>query len=243
MGFRNQSRCLQDGPTTRDDGETHRMTDVQQDIDTRVTAERTALLGVLDGLDEAGWRTPSLCAGWSVRDLVVHVLMAYELSLPRFAVLMLRARFDFDRLADRWARGDTRSPAEVASALRATADRRFGVPGAPVEAPLSHLVVHAQDAYRPLGVTSPSDPDSVRIVLDQLTGPWGRGQLRSEVLDGLAFSATDTDWRLGEGSQVRGPAAALASTLVGRTAALEDLTGDGVAVLRGRLARSPVSPR
>jgi uncharacterized protein (TIGR03083 family) len=218
-----------------DDEESTRMTDIRQDIDARVTAERTALLAVLEGLDDAAWRTPSLCAGWSVRDLVVHVLMAYELSLPRFAVMMLRARFDFDRVADRWARGDTRSPAEVSRALRATAGRRFVVPGAPAEAPLSHLVLHAQDVYRPLGVTSPTDPGSARIVLDQLTGPWGRGQLASGVLDGLAFSATDTDWRLGEGAAVRGPAAALLTTLAGRTAALGDLAGEGVPTLRDRL--------
>jgi uncharacterized protein (TIGR03083 family) len=211
------------------------MTDIRQDIDTRVAVERTALLAVLRGLDDVAWRTPSLCAGWTVRDLVVHLLMAYELSLPRFAGMMLRARFDFDRVADRWARGDTRSPAEVTQALHATAGRRFAVPGAPPEAPLSHLVVHAQDVYRPLGVASPTDPGSARIALDQLTGPWGRGQLVSGVLDGLAFSATDTDWHQGEGAEVRGPAAALLSTLAGRTAALGDLAGDGVPTLRGRL--------
>jgi hypothetical protein len=35
--------------------------------------------------------------------------------------------------------------------LRATEQQRFAVPGAPAEAPLSHLVIHAQDVYRPLG--------------------------------------------------------------------------------------------
>ncbi len=89
------------------------MTDLRHDIDERVRAERTRLLSVLEPLDAQRWATPSLCAGWTVRDLVVHLLMPYELSVPRFLLLMLRARFAFDRAADRWARRDRRFPAEV----------------------------------------------------------------------------------------------------------------------------------
>jgi uncharacterized protein (TIGR03083 family) len=214
------------------------MTLTGSDVDARVATERGRLLEVLDGLDPGQWRSPSACAGWSVRDLVVHLLMPYEVSTARFALMMLRARFDFDRAADRWATGDTRSPAEVAAALRATEHRRFNVPGAPAEAPLSHLVIHAEDVYRPLGVPSPTDPEDAGIVLRQLTGPRGRGSLPAGLLDGLAFSATDTTWHHGEGPEVRGPATALLTTLSGRLAALPDLTGDGVGQLRRRLTGS-----
>jgi hypothetical protein len=51
----------------------------------------------------------------------------------------------------------------------------------------------------------------------------------------LAFSATDTDWRHGEGPEVSGPATALLTTIAGRTAALPELAGDGVAEMRARL--------
>ncbi|WP_456848185.1 maleylpyruvate isomerase family mycothiol-dependent enzyme [Geodermatophilus sp. SYSU D00742] len=204
-------------------------------MDVRVHTERTRLLRVLDGLDEEQWDTPSLCAGWTVRDLVVHVLMPYELSAPRFLLMMLRAKFDFDRAADRWAATDTRRPAEVVAGLRGTQHRTFSVPGAPVEAPLSHLVIHAQDVYRPLGVPSPTDPENARIALEQLTSPRARGSLPPGILDGLAFSATDIDWRFGEGAQVSGPATALLTTLSGRTAAVPELAGAGVPDVRARL--------
>ncbi len=132
-----------------------RVTGTRDDVDVRVGRERARLLSVLEELDDAGWRTPSLCAGWSVRDLAVHLLMPYELSMPRFLALMARSRFSFDRTADRWARSDRRSPAEVVAALRDTGHRTFQAgPGAPPEAPLSHLVIHAEDVYRPLGVPS-----------------------------------------------------------------------------------------
>ena len=211
------------------------MTRTQQDVDERVRVERDRLLGVLEGLDEQQWRTPSLCAGWSVRELVVHLCMPYELSVPRFLTLMLRARFDFDRAADRWATTDRRSPAEALAALRATEGRRFaGGPKAPAEAPLSHLVIHAEDVYRPLGVPSPADPEDVAIVLDQLTGSHA-GSLAPGLQDGLSFRATDVSWRHGTGPEVSGPASALLTTLAGRTAGLPELGGDGLGQVRERL--------
>jgi uncharacterized protein (TIGR03083 family) len=206
-----------------------------EDIDARVARERAALLDVLDGLGAEQWRTPSLCAGWSVRDLVVHLLMPYEVSTPRFLLMMLRARFDFDRAADRWARTDPRSPSAVADALRNTQNRTFSVPGAPAEAELSHLVIHAQDVYLPLGVPSPTEPQNAAIALDQLTSPRARGAIPPGILDGVTFVATDTDWRHGDGPEVSGPARALLSTIAGRSGALPELTGNGVVHVRARL--------
>lgn len=211
------------------------MTEAKDDVDVRVHAERARLLEVLERLDDGQWRAPSLCAGWTVRDLVVHLLMPYEVSAPRFLLMMLRARFDFDRAADRWATRDTRTPDGVVAGLRATEGRRFGVPGAPAEAPLSHLVIHAEDVYRPLGIPSPTSPENAAIALGQLMSPGNRSTLVPGLVDGLAFSATDTDASFGAGPRVSGPATALLTTVAGRTAALPELTGDGLDVLRARL--------
>jgi hypothetical protein len=92
--------------------------------------------------------------------------------------------------------------------------------------------------YRPLGIQSPTDLGNVAIVLDQLTGPGGRANFVPGLREGLSFAATDTDWRSGEGLAVTGPAAALMTTVIGRTAALDELDGPGVAVLRARLQRN-----
>jgi uncharacterized protein (TIGR03083 family) len=208
------------------------------EIDTLLDAQRGRLIAVLGELDDAGWSSPSLCAGWRVRDVVVHLLMPYRLSVPGFLPRMARSGFRFDAMADRWARGSTDSDGEVLQGLRDTAHARFRVPGAPARAPLSHLVIHAEDVYRPLGVDSAIDPRAATIVLDQLTSPRSRRSLRPDVLDGLAATASDTGWRHGAGPEVVGSAAALISTIAGRPAAADELTGSGAPLVRRRLRRS-----
>ncbi len=37
-------------------------------------AERDALLQLLSGLSEEEWRRPTVCAGWSVKDVALHLL-------------------------------------------------------------------------------------------------------------------------------------------------------------------------
>ena len=49
---------------------------------------------------------------------------------------------------------------------------------------------------------------------------------------GLKLVATDMDWSCGEGLEVRGTGEALLMAMNGRTAALDDLSGEGLATLR-----------
>ena len=59
--------------------------DVNQDAGTRmdrdevwraIDAERISLADLLDSLGEREWETPSLCAGWRVRDVAAHLTLA-----------------------------------------------------------------------------------------------------------------------------------------------------------------------
>jgi uncharacterized protein (TIGR03083 family) len=208
------------------------------ELEQLLDVERSRLVAVLRDLDDAGWNAPSLCAGWRVRDVVVHLTMPYRLSVPGFLAQLARSGFRFDAMADRWARASADSHAEVLQSLRDTADARFRVPGAPPEAPLSHLVAHAEDVYLPLGVDHRIDPRAATIVLDQLTSPRGRRSLGPDVLHGLAATATDSGWTYGAGPEVIGSSAALISAVAGRRAAADELTGSGAALVRRRLARS-----
>lgn len=51
---------------------------------------------------------------------------------------------------------------------------------------------------------------------------------------GLTLRATDIDWATGSGPEVTGPAASLVIGIAGRKAALDDLSGEGLATLRTR---------
>ena len=206
------------------------------EIEDLVDVERRQLVAVLEGLDEAGWQTPSLCAGWTVRHLVIHLLMPYELSKTSFLLGMVRRRLSFDRVADDWSTRDRRSAPELVEAVRRMAGAKFDVPGSPVEAPLSHLVIHSEDVYRPLGVRRTPVPRSLDTTLDQLVSPRARGMLAPELRAGVTLVATDTGWRSGDGPEASGPAGSLISVLAGRTAALADLSGPGAELLRSRLA-------
>jgi hypothetical protein len=155
---------------------------------------------------------------------------------------MPAARFKFDTLADRWATGDTRSNAQILQALRGTAQSRFRIPGAPPEAPLSHLVIHAEDIYRPLGIDYAIDPSTATVVLDQLTSPRARRSLAPGLLDGLALTASDIDWRYGTGPEVMASATALITTIAGRRAAVEELSGSGADEIRQRLYATAPQP-
>ncbi|MDT2010241.1 maleylpyruvate isomerase family mycothiol-dependent enzyme [Rhodococcus opacus] len=71
-----------------------------------VIAERQDLATVLDGLTPEQWDAPTLCAGWRVREVLAHITMPYRYSMPRFAVEMIKARGNFNRMSDRRARAD-----------------------------------------------------------------------------------------------------------------------------------------
>ena len=201
-----------------------------------VDEERNRLITDLTGLTEEQWRTPSLCAGWTVRDVTAHLLMPYELSVPAFLTKMVAARFSFDRLADRWARSDTRSSQELIAALAATSSAKFNVPGAGEAAPLCHLLAHGEDIRRPLSIRTEPNTESSNAVLTQLAR-----FAKSHLVNGLQFQSTDTGWSSGQGLPVTGTASALIVTLSGRPAAADELSGEGADKMRARLRRGTQS--
>jgi uncharacterized protein (TIGR03083 family) len=208
------------------------------DLYETIAAERVRLADTLEGLEPAQWEQPSLCAGWRARDVVVHILMGPEVSTVTFLGLMLRNRFDFNRVNDVIARRDQRPPVELVAALRANAGSRFHPPGFGPEAPLTDITVHSGDILRPLGLPHTVADGAAPVVLDLLVSRKAQNGFGTKgKLGGLHFEATDAEWSAGEGPPVRGPAEPLIMALCGRSLVLDELDGDGVEVLRGRLHR------
>ena len=103
--------------------------------------------------------------------------------------------------------------------------------------PFADTCIHLRDVAVPLGLpTSPPVQDWVRV-LDFLTTPRARtaGFLPRGRLDGLRLSASDSGWSSGSGPEVTGTSEALAMSLTGRSALLDELGGEGAATLRQRV--------
>ncbi len=61
------------------------------DVWRTIDGERLSLASFLDDLFAQEWETPSLCAGWRVRDVAAHLTLAQTGVLPGMLAL-LRAR-------------------------------------------------------------------------------------------------------------------------------------------------------
>ncbi|GAA1666501.1 maleylpyruvate isomerase family mycothiol-dependent enzyme [Glycomyces endophyticus] len=193
-----------------------------------VHAERAALAEDLALLDDAQWDEPSLCAGWTVRDVAAHLADSARATRPGFLIDMVRARFDFDRQN---ARGIERergaSPRETLARLRAAGPRTTAPPG-PLGTRLVEEVVHGEDIRRPLGIEHAYDPAAVVGALRTHTGMSASMGGAKALVAGLSLRATDADLVIGEGPEVRGSALALLLATSGRRVALSELEGPGL---------------
>ncbi len=201
-----------------------------------IAAERTGLAEDLSGLSDEQWACPSLCTGWRVRDVAAHLAMPFHVSLPKMVWMMVKNRFDFDKLSSRYATSDARPVAELVDDLRRNAQHRFTPPGFGPEAPLTDLVVHGQDIRRPLGLHHNIPDEHSRVVLDLLVSPKGaRAFGKRDLLAGLRLEVDDLDWSHGSGQVISGRVEPMILTLAGRTIALEELSGPGSDELRRRI--------
>jgi uncharacterized protein (TIGR03083 family) len=211
---------------------------------TASVAERTAdnrrlLADFFDSLTEDELETRSLCAEWTVREVLAHLAMPLVMSLPRFALEIARSRGSLDRASVAVARGLARRDVhELTGILRAHADKKVPAPGVGPMGQMADGCIHLRDCARPLRLPADVTLSDWRMVLDYLpTKQAGRGLVPEGRLDGLRFRASDQEWTLGTGPEVIGSSEALALSLTGRSAALVDLTGPGADALARRLAR------
>lgn len=201
-----------------------------------VEQSRRKLADDLAALTPEQWAAPSLCAGWTVRDVAAHLGMGFHVGVPGFMWRMLRNGFDFDRVADQYARGNPATPDEIVADLRANAAHRFTPPGLGPAAPLTDLVTHGLDIFRALGISRDLPADHAAVVLDLLVSPKAAKALSTKgAIDGLRLETSDTGWTHGSGPVVSATAASMILALAGRAVAYPELAGEGAAELCRRL--------
>ncbi len=199
-----------------------------------VHAERAALIEDLTRLDDERWQQPSLCAGWTIHDVVAHLIDSARTTRLGFVAGLIRARLDFDRQN---ARGVQRergaSPHETLERLRQVASRR-STPPVPLDSRLVEEIVHGEDIRRPLGIARAYPQEAVvRSLRLQARTPASFGGAK-ELTSRIRLTATDADCSVGDGPQVNGTALALLLAVSGRRVAPAELTGPGLATPAAR---------
>lgn len=193
-----------------------------------IADERRTLADQVSTLTDEQWATPSLCAGWTCRDVLAHLVVPLVVSIPAFGWAMIKARGNFDRANLITTADVAKRHNDLPKILRDKANKRFTPPGYGPAAPLTDIVIHGLDIRRPLGLSAGFAPDIARVVLDFVTDKGGAPIVKRAR---VRWSATDLDWSHGDGPTVEGPAESLMLVLSGRDAGLPELRGDGVAHL------------
>lgn len=195
--------------------------------------EREALADDLADLTPEQWATPSLCSAWSVHQVLAHLLSAAKMTPPRFFTRFAAAGFNFDAFAaNQVAVEGAGGPAATLAAFRAAQSRSSAPPG-PKDTWLGEAFVHGEDIRRPLGIKHgyPLPFVTRAIALYARSNAIIGGKTR---VAGVTLTATDTDFSVGNGPAVEGPAISLMLAASGRKSALDDLSGPGVQTLRMR---------
>ena len=193
------------------------------DLSVPLLRQRTRLGGWLRELDDAAWGTESRCAGWSITDVIAHLVGTDQFwflsATSALAGEPTRILTRFDPVTTPAAMVDGMrdlAPAEVlqryldgvealASVFGDLDDEQWAVPG---EAPPGHVPLHAvarhalwdawiheRDVVLPTGATPVEEPDEIVACLEYAAalGPAFLASQGSERTGSVAYEGTDPD--------------------------------------------------
>ena len=209
-----------------------------------IAEHRRALADALSELSDAQWRGVSLCTGWTPAHVLAHQTMPFRISEAEFIAGMREYGGDFTKYSDEIAERDSNiPPAELIVVLRENAENPWAPPGGGLAGALSHDVIHGLDIAWLPGLAYEIPAEAMTIVLGSITRPLelpegaavgadvqpdaGRTTVFGFPLDGIKVSASDLDWSVSEGAELRGRSRDLLPLLAGRKISRELFSGPG----------------
>ncbi len=109
-----------------------------------IRAERVALIADLENLTDAQWSTPSLCAEWTVRDVLAHMTMTAKMTPGRFIGKLASSGFRFNAMNAKGVQDERgATPADTLTKFKAQLDRTTAPPG-PLDGMVAEIVIHAR---------------------------------------------------------------------------------------------------
>lgn len=216
------------------------MAEREHDYDALLWSETADLVALMDELDDAEFDHASLCDGWRVRDVISHLVLGHVTPMPKMVGLIARSGFNVPQASRKGSAryGSAHTPTELRDEWHEVVDGRVRRGISKVistkEMFVDHLI-HHQDIRRPLDRPRTIPAERLTAALDTL--PTIGGFLKSKQrMRGITWTADDVEWAFGSGPPVTGPAEALIMLASGRPAALDETLGDGLSVIRRRLA-------
>jgi uncharacterized protein (TIGR03083 family) len=206
-----------------------------------IDAQRLSLAELLEQLTDEEWRRPSLCTGWTVRDVAAHLTLQ-QIGLAdmlREMPTMVRARGNVDRLTHTLAcrQAARLSTAQMIAAIRGMVGSRRHNLGVTCRETFIDILVHGQDIAVPLDRRLDIPPEAAAAAATRVwTMRWPPPFPAVRTLKAFRVTATDTAWSMGEGPEVRAPMTAILLLGCGRLVALPQAAGEGVAELTARLS-------
>ncbi|HET9871312.1 MAG TPA: maleylpyruvate isomerase family mycothiol-dependent enzyme [Propionibacteriaceae bacterium] len=202
--------------------------------------QRRRTADLLEQLSEEEWRRPSLCPGWTVRDVAAHLTLQ-ELRIADALAAVIRhpgSLGGINRMIRLSARHKAEQPVEqLIGELRATVGSRRSNVGVTNMETLIDILVHSQDIAIPLERDLEMPTAAAATAASRVRSQLGTrtGRVFSDLgAHRFRLIATDATWCEGDGLEVRGPISAILLLLTGRLAALPRLTGAGADELRSQ---------
>jgi uncharacterized protein (TIGR03083 family) len=204
-----------------------------------IDEQRRALVRLLESLSAEEWNRPSLCDGWTVRQVAAHLALQNTTwsAMPRAMADAVRYG-GMNGAIHAMACRHAQLAVEV---IIAEICDRIGVhrplPTVTFRETAIDYLVHGHDIALPLGRVMTTPPELATLAADRV---WSTPRMfhARKKLSGYRLIADDASWSAGQGQEVRGPIGALLLLLTGRPAALPQLSGPGTASLRQSLAPS-----
>ena len=206
-----------------------------------IDLQRGRTADLLEQLSDEEWRQPSLCEGWTVRDVAAHLTLQ-QIGLGTGMVLAIThptGLGSVNRMINISARSRAKRPVDqLIAQIRATiGSRRHNIGLTNLET-LTDILVHGQDIAIPLRRDLEMPTAAAAVVATRV---WAqRGSRNARVfhdvpIGGFRITATDVLWSVGDGPDIQGPIATILLLLTGRTAALPRLSGAGADSLRSQM--------
>jgi uncharacterized protein (TIGR03083 family) len=207
-----------------------------------IDTQRLRTADLLEGLSAAEWTYGSLCDGWTIRDVAAHLTLQ-QLRLSEALRMALRHPGGLNKTIRESACRRAGLPTErLVSDIRSMVGSRrhnFGVTHLET---LVDIVVHGQDIAIPLSRGLEVAPEAAAAAATRVwsyhttwRNRWMMRVNRPVPFQRYRLTATDAQWSVGAGLEIRGPILSILMVLTGRLVCLPQLSGKGAAELAQQL--------